>query len=70
MIAFLGFMFWFVCGILGYGLTLAYFSSIYSNKKVSIADRFVALIVGLSGPMGLLQTYVFSGFGKHGLKFL
>ena len=62
---------WLVCGVIGYGLTLAYFQSEYPCLRDS-SDVSISVFVGVMGPCGLLGFLMF-WVGKpcfHGLQFL
>lgn len=62
---------WVVCGVLAYGITLAYFTAkwpqfAYKNRKSNLA---LLRLMGFSGPFGLIIAFFFSGFCKYGLRF-
>lgn len=58
---------WIGCGVLAYGLNLAYFQGKYPNVRES-EDRKFALTVALFGPIGLFVCLVMGGT-KYGLQF-
>ena len=61
---------WVVCGVLAYGTYYAHYQREYpSMADISRdEDRWHAMIVGLSGPIGLIANWKILGF-RHGLKF-
>ena len=63
---------WLVCGVIGYGLTLAYFQSEYPCLRDS-SDVHISVIMGLGGPLGLM-VILLNCFTKqyrfYGLQFL
>ena len=67
---------WVACGVLSYGITLAYFQNEYSHLfDESEQDRFFgenvrfAISYSLFGPLSLLCSVLASGFVKHGLQY-
>lgn len=62
---------WVVCGVLAYGINVAYFQ----RKFPSIAaekyreDCAMAVLIAAAGPIALWISYFLSGFAEHGLMY-
>ena len=57
---------WIACGIGAAGFGYAHLESILPAPRESF---WVSLIYGLCfGPLALVVTYVFSGYGRHGWR--
>lgn len=63
------FLVWAVCGVLAYGITLAYFQGQYPRVRDK-GDWYAGLVPGLAGPIGLFIAVLFSQGCKHGIKFI
>lgn len=63
--------FYLLCGILAYGILFAYQQVKYELKAKSYydVDRWVSIMFGLLGPLGLLIVLFITGFAKYGVKF-
>lgn len=74
--------FWFGCGFLAYGITLAHFQGYYIDKffingnlldwyehMFLKEDKITALVIALAGPIGLGVAYFLSGRAKYGLRY-
>lgn len=61
---------WIACSVLEYGLYFAYYQrkwpSIANENRLS--DRFLAALIALIGPIGLLATLITGQFG-YGLQY-
>lgn len=68
---------WIVCGILGYGTSLAYFRGIYPSLIDTRTARSHSLLIGVLGIGGLVGGLIFGWMTtgrpfvifKYGLKF-
>lgn len=62
---------WAACGVLGYGLTFAFFQGKFSTTADSRRgeDRSFAFFIALLGPMGLGVAYFCGHFGRFGLRY-
>ena len=62
---------WTVLGLLAYGLSFAYWQREFPTlaKRDRAADKRKSLILALAGPVGLVVILIYSGDGKHGVKF-
>lgn len=62
---------WIVCGVLGYGITLAYAQRQYPTiaEEWYRKDCAFSTFVASSGPIGLVIIFLFSGFAEHGLMY-
>lgn len=56
---------WAGCGLLAYGITLAYWDAEHPGWD----NTGMAQSTALAGPIGLLVAFVKSDFAKHGLKY-
>ena len=60
---------WLVCGIGASGFTYAYFADEFPAVRNHRADLGQALLIGLvTGPIGLVGTFFFTGFAMHGWR--
>lgn len=59
---------WLICGVLTFGITLAYFTREYPGLT-DRGDVVFALCLSVIGPLGLLVSVLMSGGVKHGLCF-
>jgi hypothetical protein len=71
MITWLFIVSWFACGVLSYGITLAYFQRNWPTmaRKHYSSDVRLAICMGIIGPMGAVFAYCRSHRAKHGLQF-
>jgi len=62
---------WTICGVLTYGITLAYFQRNYPEiaKEDYREDVGFSVLFGIVGPIGLFVSLWGSGFAKHGLMY-
>lgn len=62
---------WACGGLFAHGVTFAYFQNEYPryDDRTDRVDREVATCASMLGPIGLLQAWVLSGRGRHGVKF-
>jgi hypothetical protein len=58
---------WIVAGVLTYGIFLADFRS--SHTLSCRKDQGYAVGLGLTGPVGLLNAFITTGFAEHGMQF-
>lgn len=60
-----------ICVVLTYGITFSYFYNEFSliSEEYYSYSKSMGVLFALSGPIGLIFSFVFSGFAKHGLKF-
>ena len=60
-----------VCSVLAYGLTFADVQAAWPRIAVEKyrEDMGFAMMIGLTGPIGLVISFLMSGLGQHGLKF-
>lgn len=61
---------WVLCGVLAYGLNLAYFQrrfELLAEERHSI-DVINSVLTGIMGPIGLLSTLLVCGF-KYGFMW-
>lgn len=56
-------------GILGYGLTLAYFQGEFPQLRGK-GEVWLSIVTGLVGPIGLIVALLHSEGIKHGIQFL
>jgi len=66
---FLGF--WLVCAVLSSGITFAYYQDQYpiQAKEHIREDLATGVFIGLAGPIGLIMSFLLSGFAKHGIRW-
>ncbi len=59
-----------MCSVLAYGITFAYFQGEFPElaEKQRLIDRIFSVVVAVFGPIGLLTTYIWSDFAKHGWR--
>ena len=64
-------VFWLICSVLAYGITLGYFLGKFKNNSMEDKGIYVliAILYALLGPVGVFLSYFMSGFAEHGLKF-
>lgn len=66
-------LFYVICGVLTYGLTIAHFQKAYPSiaKETYHDDVHFARLISLLGPGSLLGFMLFKGFKsfEHGLQF-
>lgn len=55
-----------LCGIVSYGITFAYFEKDYPNYRENMG---FSIVIGMFGFIGLIVSFLLSGFAKNGLKF-
>jgi hypothetical protein len=62
---------WLICGILTYGISLAYFQRTFPTiaQEMVREDMGISCIFGLFGPLGLVILFFFSGFAQCGIMF-
>lgn len=62
---------WPICGFLTYGICLAYFQKKFPTLAYETyeEDCGLSLFFALTGHIGLIATYLMSGFAEHGLMF-
>jgi hypothetical protein len=65
---------WALCGVLAYGINVAYFWHSYPILQTKpghfrTLSGEAALICGLFGPIALLAEFFSSGFAMHGLMY-
>ena len=62
---------WIVCGILGYGITLAYFQRKYpmTAQEAYEADCGFSAAIAITGPLGLIVALASSGWVRHGFQW-
>lgn len=73
----LGLIFWVVCGVLGYGISLAHWQRnfpITANDPDRGPGKYredvgFSIFIGFCGPLGLLLIFFLTSKAKHGLKF-
>ncbi len=70
---YLAILFWTVCGVFSYGISLAESQRSYWKMSIKNAtyreDVGFSILFGLLGPIGLITSYFLSGFAQHGLKW-
>ncbi len=64
-------VFWAICGVVAYGLTLGYFQRefVILGEKTRPGNVVLAVLMCLIGPMGLAVAFFSSGFGHHGFRW-
>lgn len=62
---------WIVCGVLAYGITLAWNRGKWPKLAEEWRGRDIgfSVFVGLYGPIGLIVAFFMSENAKYGLKF-
>lgn len=62
---------WIICGIVTYGITFGHFQGEWPTIAKKKYRQDMAFAVGFSflGPIGLVLSFLMSGFAEHGLKF-
>lgn len=63
---------WLGCGILAFGMSLAFWTYEYSmltSKKNFREDLIVSLAVSTLGPLSLISVYIATDRAKHGLIY-
>lgn len=60
-----------ICGVLAYGITYGHFQNKWPRLAAleRTSDRFLAIVVGLIGPIGLLVALMQSNMGRYGMKW-
>ena len=59
---------WLICSVLTYGITLAHLDG-ESPGLDYVGDKGFAAVFSLLGPIGLLMSFLMSGFAHYGLKY-
>ena len=64
-------IFWIVCGVLSYGILLAFFQREFEciAKASYASDRTICAYLSLTGPIFLMLVAIECAPSKHGLKF-
>ena len=68
---------WVACGVLTYGIAIAYFDAEHGGAECSQeyqdwayeSNRRFAICYSLFGPLSLLGSFIASDFVKHGLQY-
>lgn len=62
---------WILCGIPTYGISLGYFQREFPTiaEKGYRGNCGFALLIAIFGPIGLIVSFLSSGFAKHGLMW-
>ena len=61
---------WLVCSLLSYGAILAFFEREYVDRTniYWYENRIIAVLICISGPVGLLLAFVATKWFMHGFK--
>lgn len=60
---------WILCGVLAFGITLAFFEQEFPEFEHCKGDQSVAFMIGAFGPLGLAEVYFLSDFANHGIQY-
>ena len=62
---------WTICGALAYAITFAHLQKSFPTiaKEQYRQDLSFAVFVAITGPLGLLSSFLLCGFAEHGLKW-
>lgn len=59
---------WVLCGVLSYGIGLAYFQNEFPRVR-SKSDGWSMVALSVAGPAALVVVIIISGFAQHGLQW-